>query len=92
MADIADAARRHQPQRQPGPLMTRAVDEQRARLELLRGARSAAALKLCAAFRAPGEPAPTVEEVASARSRLDRELAATRRRIAIAEAAENSAT
>lgn len=70
--------------------MTRPADQQRARLELLKAQRYAAALKLCSSFRAPGEPAPSVEEVASIRSRLDREIAATVRRVAIAEAAEDS--
>jgi len=67
---------------------TSPADQQREKLELLKATRYAAALKLCGAFRAPGEPAPSVEEVAAQRARLDREIAATVRRIAIAEAAE----
>lgn len=49
------------------------------------------ALRLCSKFRAPSEPAPSVEEVHKRRTAIERQVRALRRRLAILQSSASQA-
>lgn len=68
----------------------RALDRIRAEIAKLEQAQVDEACRLMASHRAPGEPAPSVEEVHANRMKLAGEIEALRRRLTILEEATGS--